>query len=100
AYLGQAVAILIYHDFARFRFAKDKLKFREETIKFGAVTGPLERDPWGSFRYVRVGGDQPFDDDRFSSLKDTPIFPVSMKKHLPVWPEGREGGKLDQEGMR
>ncbi|MFW2732209.1 hypothetical protein ACN6Q6_19790, partial [Acinetobacter baumannii] len=45
-------------------------------------------------------GDQPFDDDRFSSLKDTPIFPVSMKKHLPVWPEGREGGKLDQEGMR
>lgn len=55
AYLGQAVAILIYHDFARFRFAKDKLKFREETIKYGAVTGPLERDPWGSFRYVRVG---------------------------------------------
>jgi CO/xanthine dehydrogenase Mo-binding subunit len=27
AYLGHAVAILIYHDFARFRFAKDKLKF-------------------------------------------------------------------------
>ncbi len=25
AYLGHAVAILIYHDFARFRFAKDKL---------------------------------------------------------------------------
>ena len=48
------MAILIYHDFARFRFAKDKLKFREETIKYGAVTGPLERDP-GSFRYVRVG---------------------------------------------
>jgi CO/xanthine dehydrogenase Mo-binding subunit len=99
AYLGQAVAILIYHDFARFRFAKDKLKFREGTIKYGAQTGPLQRDPWGTFRYVRVGGDKPFDDDRFSSLKDTPIFPVSMKKHLPVWPEGREGGKLDQEGM-
>ncbi|AEF47318.1 aldehyde oxidase and xanthine dehydrogenase molybdopterin binding protein [Serratia sp. AS12] len=99
AYLGQAVAILIYHDFARFRFAKDKLKFREEPLKYGAETGPLERDPWGTFRYVRVGGDQPFDDDRFSSLKDTPIFPVSMRKHLPVWPEGREGGKLDQEGM-
>lgn len=55
AYLGRAVAILIHHDFARFRFAKDKLKFREETIKYGAVTGPLERDPQGSFRYVRVG---------------------------------------------
>ncbi|MGB9097133.1 xanthine dehydrogenase family protein molybdopterin-binding subunit [Erwinia sp.] len=99
AYLGHAVAILIYHDFARFRFAKDKLKFKEEVIRYGAETGPLQRDPWGTFRFVRVGGKDAFDDDRFSSLKDMPIFPVGMKKHLPVWPEGREGGKLDQEGM-
>ena len=99
AYLGQAVAILVYHDFARFRFAKDKLQFRDEVIQYGAETGPLQRDPWGSFRYVRVGGDKPYDDDRFSSLKDCPIFPASMKKHLPVWPQGREGGKLDEEGM-
>jgi CO/xanthine dehydrogenase Mo-binding subunit len=99
AYLGHAVAILIYHDFARFRFAKDKLKFHDEVIQYGTETGPLQRDPWGSFRYVRVGGEKPFDDDRFSSLKDTPIFPLSMRRHLPVWPEGREGGKLDQEGM-
>ncbi|MFA1239073.1 xanthine dehydrogenase family protein molybdopterin-binding subunit [Serratia odorifera] len=99
AYLGQAVAILIYHDFARFRFAKDALKFRDEVIRYGAQTGPLARDPWGSFRYVRIGGAQPFDDDRFSSLKDSPIFPIGMRKHLPVWPEGRDGGKLDQEGM-
>ena len=99
AYLGHAVAILIYHDFARFRFAKDKLKFREEVIRYGEHTGPLERDPWGTFRYVRVGGEHPLDDDRFSSLKDMPIFPTSMRKHLPVWPEGREGGKLDEEGM-
>ncbi|WP_034458568.1 xanthine dehydrogenase family protein molybdopterin-binding subunit [Buttiauxella noackiae] len=99
AYLGQAVAILIYHDFARFRFAKDKLKFKDEVIQYGAQTGPLERDPWGTFRFVRVGGATSQDDDHFSSLKDMPIFPVSMRKHLPVWPEGREGGKLDQEGM-
>lgn len=99
AYLGHAVAILIYHDFARFRFAKDKLKFHDEVIQYGSETGPLQRDPWGSFRYVRVGGEKPSDDDRFSSLKDTPIFPLSMRRHLPVWPEGREGGKLDQEGM-
>lgn len=99
AYLGHAVAILIYHDFARFRFAKDTLKFRDDVIRYGEHTGPLERDPWGTFRYVRVGGEHPRDDDRFSSLKDMPVFPVSMKKHLPVWPEGREGGKLDEEGM-
>ena len=33
AYLGHAVAILIYKDFARFRFAKDKLKFQETAVK-------------------------------------------------------------------
>jgi CO/xanthine dehydrogenase Mo-binding subunit len=99
AYLGQAVAILIYHDFARFRFAKDRLKFKDGVVKYGAETGPLERDPWGTFRFVRVGGATSQDDDLFSSLKDMPIFPTAMKKHLPVWPEGREGGKLDQEGM-
>ncbi|WP_261821560.1 xanthine dehydrogenase family protein molybdopterin-binding subunit [Pragia fontium] len=99
AYLGQAVAILIYHDFARFRFAKDKLKFHDEVILSGKKTGPLERDPWGTFRYVRVGGTTSNDDDLFSSLKDSPIFPSAMKKHLPVWPEGQQGGKLDQQGM-
>lgn len=99
AYLGHAVAILIYHDFARFRQAKNTLKFHDEVIHYGEHTGPLERDPWGAFRYVRVGGATARDDDRFSSLKDMPVFPVGVRKHLPVWPEGREGGKLDEEGM-
>lgn len=99
AYLGQAVAILVYQDFARFRFAKNALQFKENVVRYGAQTGPLERDPWGTFRFVRVGGATPADDDQFSSLKDMPVFPVGMRKHLPVWPEGREGGKLDQQGM-
>ena len=42
AYLGQAVAILIYHDFARFRFAKQKLQFNDAVVRYGAVTGPLD----------------------------------------------------------
>ncbi|AOJ28648.1 xanthine dehydrogenase family protein molybdopterin-binding subunit [Burkholderia seminalis] len=99
AYLGHAVAILIYHDFARFRFAKNALKFRDDVIRYGAVTGPLERDPWGTFRYVRVGGKTAYDDDVYSSLKDAPIFPSMMRKHLPVWPDGKEHGKLDEQGM-
>ncbi|WP_322015692.1 xanthine dehydrogenase family protein molybdopterin-binding subunit [Paraburkholderia sp. J12] len=99
AYLGHAVAILIYHDFARFRFAKSTLKFRDDVIRYGAVTGPLERDPWGTFRFVRVGGKTPYDDDVYSSLKDAPIFPSMMRKHEPVWPDGNEHGKLDEQGM-
>ncbi len=99
AYLGHAVAILIYRDFTRFRFAKDRLKFHDEIIRYGDVTGPLERDPWGSFRYVRVGGNTAYDDDVYSSLKDAPIFPSMMRKHLPVWPDGNDHGKLDEQGM-
>ena len=99
AYLGQAVALLIYHDFARFNFAKETLKFRDDIIQYGAYTGPLERNPWGTYRGVRIGGETPYSPDVYSSLKDMPISPIGMKKHLPVWPEGREGGKLDEEGM-
>ena len=99
AYLGQAVAILIYHDFARFRFAKDRLQFHDEIIRYGAQTGPLERDPWGTFRFVRVGGKTPYDDDTFSSLKDAPVFPNMMRKRQPVWPDGKEHGSLGEQGM-
>jgi hypothetical protein len=47
AYLGQAVAILIFRDFVHFRFAKEKLQFNDANIRYGAITGPLHRDPWG-----------------------------------------------------
>lgn len=99
AYLGHAVAILIYHDFARFRFAKDRLQFRRDVVRYGAETGALARDPWGTFRFVRIGGATPFDDDVFSSLKDAPIFPSMMRKHLPVWPDGKDYGQLGEQGM-
>src|SRR5882757_7909331 len=37
AYLGQAVAVLIFYDFARFRVAKDKLQFNDAVVGYGAV---------------------------------------------------------------
>jgi CO/xanthine dehydrogenase Mo-binding subunit len=98
AYLGHAVALLIYHDFARFRYAKDKLKSSGDVVRGGTVTGPLEREPWAGFRYVRVGGVTPFDDDRFSTLKDTVLFP-SFKKRQAIWPEALLSGKLNETGM-
>lgn len=99
AYLGHAVAILIFHDFARFRLAKDALKFQDDVIQYGAHTGPLQRDPWGTFRYVRVGGRDGYADDVFSSLKDAPIFPSQMRKRLPVWPDGKNHGEIGEAGM-
>jgi CO/xanthine dehydrogenase Mo-binding subunit len=98
AYLGHAVAFLVWHDFARFRAAKTRLAFRDDLIRWGAGTGPLEREPWGSFRYVRVGGETPYDDDRYSSLKDTPLFPVGYRKQQPQWPTAGAAG-IDAQGM-
>lgn len=99
AYLGQEVAILIYKDFARFRFAKDTLKFREDIIRYGETTGFLERDPWTTFRSVRVGAANPHDPDIYSAMKYTTIEPLGYKKFRPFWPSGKEGGTLEQEGM-
>jgi CO/xanthine dehydrogenase Mo-binding subunit len=94
AYLGQAVAILIYHDFARLRFAKEKLQFNDAVIRYGAVTGPLQRDPWGSYRFVRLGGPTPYDDDVFSCLKQGPLSP-RYAQHEPVWPKpARDGATM------
>ena len=100
AYLGHAVAFLIWHDFARFRAAKTRLKFRDDLIRWGDQSGPLERAPWASFRYVRVGGANPYaDDDAYSSLKDTPLFPAGYRKNVPQWPQANAGGAIDAQGM-
>ncbi|NIB40825.1 xanthine dehydrogenase family protein molybdopterin-binding subunit [Pseudomaricurvus alkylphenolicus] len=98
AHLGAAVAVLIFHDFARFRLAKQALQFRQDVIQYGAETGPIERPPWGSYRYVRVGGDSPYDEDVFSSLKDSPIFPGYKKQELE-WPEADLRGDVGERGM-
>eukprot|EP01032_Pedospumella_encystans_P037445 gene37445-42412_t len=41
AYLGHAVAILIYDDFARYRFAKDKLQFQDSVLRYGEPVPPM-----------------------------------------------------------
>lgn len=98
AYLGHAVALLIWHDFDRFRAAKTRLKFREDLIRWGAQTGPLQREPWASFRYVRVGGATAYNDDAYSSLKDTPLFPSGYRKNQPQWPAANTDGAIDAQG--
>jgi CO/xanthine dehydrogenase Mo-binding subunit len=98
AYLGQAVAILIFRDFARFRFAKEKLQFNDAVIRYGAITGPLQRDPWGASRFVRVGGKTAYDDDVFSCLKDGPVTP-GYEKHEPAWPAPARDGSRGAQGM-
>ncbi|RAP65024.1 aldehyde oxidase [Achromobacter sp. HZ01] len=85
AYLGQAVAILIWHDFARFRAAKSQLKSSPGAIRFVGQGQPLERDPWASLRYVRVGAADPLADDVYSSFKDKALRPARFVKQVPEW---------------
>ena len=99
AYLGQAVAILIYHDFARFRFAKEKLQFNDAVVRYGAVTGPLQRDPWGASRFVRVGGKTPLRRGRLFLRSSRAGLPVSYDKHEPVWPQPARDGDVGAQGM-
>jgi CO/xanthine dehydrogenase Mo-binding subunit len=99
AYLGQAVAMLIFHDFARFRFAKEKLQFNDAAVRYGTVTGPLQRDPWGASRFVRVGGKTGYDEDVFSCTKQAPVSTVAYDRHEPVWPQPARDGDLGAQGM-
>src|SRR5262245_13280509 len=98
AYLGQAVAILIFKDFARFRFAKYKLQFNDAVIRYGEITGPLMRDPWGSSRFVRVAGPAPDADDVFSPVRQSP-FSLTYQNHEPVWPAPAATGDVGAQGM-
>ena len=99
AYLGQAVAMLIFHDFARFRFAKEKLQFNDAVVRYGAVTGPLQRDPWGAGRFVRVGGKSAEDEDVFSSTRQAPLYVSTYDKRRPAWPKPARDGDLGAQAM-
>jgi CO/xanthine dehydrogenase Mo-binding subunit len=97
-YLGQAVAILIYKDFARFRFAKYKLQFNNAVVRYGEPGTPLERDPWGSSRFVRIAAADPSADDVFSPVKQGAFSPT-YQNHQPVWPQPARDGDVGAQGM-
>lgn len=98
AYLGHALAILIFHDFARFRFARERLKTATDVVRFGDAVEFEEREPWGVFRFVRKGGRTPGDEDVYSSMKDAPLFPT-QKKTLE-WPKVSLEDSVTSRGMQ
>ncbi len=98
-FIGHPVALLIWKDFERFRQAKNKLKFNDKVIRYGAKAAPYQTDPYGSFRFVRVGGENPFADDTFSSLKDSMLFPL-IRERKPVWSQqAKINGDLTEQGL-
>lgn len=99
AYLGHAVAIFLYADFARFRLAKEKLQFNEKIIRYGNPGTPIERDPWGAFRSVRIAGPTPQAPDVFSNFQNTKASPLGYVKQQAVWPSAREEGIAAEQAL-
>jgi CO/xanthine dehydrogenase Mo-binding subunit len=97
-FIGHPVALLIWKDYEQYRKAKALLKFNDKALRYGDKAAAYTTDPYGSFRYVRVGGATPFEPDTFSSLKDSTLFPL-IHNRKPAWGEGNISGDLTQQGL-
>jgi len=90
-YLGQPLAILIWHDYERFRAAKARLQFNQDAVRYGAAATPPRRAPYGAARFVRIGGERPEAPDVFSPLKDALVF-ADLSSGEEQWPIGDAQG--------
>ena len=89
--LGQPVAILIYYDYPRYAAAKRALRFADDVVRYGASTAFAPPPHYGATRWVRIEGDGPEAEDRFSPFRDAPIF-AGFDGDEPAWPApGTEG---------
>ncbi len=96
--LGQAVAILIFDSYDRYREAKKSLRFRSDIFKFSDKTTSLpEFTPWGALRSIRVAGNDT--QDLFSPLKNGWIRPIAYNRGDPIWPEADAAGQDSARGM-
>ncbi|WP_197023816.1 xanthine dehydrogenase family protein molybdopterin-binding subunit [Microbulbifer sp. HZ11] len=99
-YYGHAVAILLFDDFAKYNGAKQVLQFNRKVIRYGDATPPVVRDPYASWRIIRVEGpDGPSGEDLYSPLQDGLFFP-SYKNRKVEWPtEADKAGDVSERGI-
>lgn len=97
-YLGQPVALLIYHDFDTFMSARAILRGARGIITYGAETGPVRGDPYGSNRFTRIEGDGPTAQDVYSPIQDGWVVPIRYRKNgNPIWATPDTNGNAAQE---
>lgn len=89
--LGQPVALVIYHDFARYDAAKRRIKFDDTVVRYGRETGPRTLKHYAASRYVRIEGETPDADDRHSSVLNG-VINGTFDGDKPVWSD--TGGGL------
>ena len=91
--LGQPVALLIYHDFARYDAAKRLIRFDDTVVRYGGKAPYSHPAHYGAARYVRIDGGTPGADDRYSSLKDAVIY-GGFAGDEPAWPAAGDGNAM------
>ncbi|WP_288131112.1 molybdopterin cofactor-binding domain-containing protein [Microbulbifer sp.] len=99
-YYGHAVAILLFDDFEKYATAKQALQFNPRVIRYGEQTPPFERDPYASWRIIRVEGPQgPTGEDLYSPLQDGLFFP-SYRDRKAEWPTtADQSGSVSERGI-
>lgn len=96
-FLAHPVALLIYHDFERYRAAKRKLPSLS-VVQYGDAHPYWTTDDYGDWRFVRVGGKTPTDADVYSPFSEGQFFPT-FKLRKVQWPEGKRSGSLGERGI-
>jgi CO/xanthine dehydrogenase Mo-binding subunit len=95
--LGQAVALLIYRDFARFDAAYRRLRFANGVVRWGAA-GNATPANYGAARYVRIAGATPDAPDAYASFTGTTVY-ASFAGDKVVWPAANQAGDAAARAM-
>lgn len=98
AFLGQPVALLIYHDFARFVAARQIATANADLASYGDETPATTGGPYGANRFTRVAGNSRRGPDIFSPVKNGWVGPVRYQKaNVPVWPPSASNGTAAEQ---
>ncbi|MGG4603756.1 xanthine dehydrogenase family protein molybdopterin-binding subunit [Paenalcaligenes sp. Me131] len=91
--LGHPVAILFYKDYDRFQAAKRKLRFDTNVVKYGEFTGPKPPANYGAGRFVRIGGETPYDPPKFAPFQNGSLK-GGFHGNEVVWPPFKPDNEL------
>jgi CO/xanthine dehydrogenase Mo-binding subunit len=100
-YLGHAVAMLLFDNFPAFKQAKSLLQFDADVVRYGEKTPFVSdsKDPYASWRIIRVEGENGAREDRYSPLHDGLFFP-NFKSHKPQWlGDANAQGSISERGL-
>jgi CO/xanthine dehydrogenase Mo-binding subunit len=100
-YLGHAVALLLFDSFPAFKQAKALLQFDADLLRYGEKTPFVSdsKDPYASWRIIRVEGEKGAREDLYSPLHDGLFFP-NFKNHKPQWAgDANAQGSISERGL-